>query len=44
MKKNKERLPLPDCVYIELMQELGIKEIATFDKYFNNIDGIKVIN
>ncbi|KZX12124.1 type II toxin-antitoxin system VapC family toxin [Methanobrevibacter filiformis] len=44
LKENKKRLPLFDCVYMALMQELGIKEIATFDKHFNNVDGIKVIN
>ena len=35
-----ERLPFNDCVYIALMEDLGIKEIATFDKHFNNIEGI----
>jgi predicted nucleic acid-binding protein len=43
--KNKERIPLFDCVYIALMEELGIKEIASFDKHFNNkntIDNISI--
>jgi predicted nucleic acid-binding protein len=37
-----ERIPLFDCLYIEIMNQLGIKQIATFDKHFNN-KGIKVI-
>lgn len=35
-KKNKTRLPLFDCVYIAIMQELGIKKIVSFDKHFEN--------
>jgi predicted nucleic acid-binding protein len=31
-----ERLPFFDCLYIELMNQLGIEKIATFDKHFNN--------
>jgi len=41
---NKKRMPFFDYSYITLMQQLGIEEIATFDKHFNNIDGIKIIN
>jgi len=41
---NKKRMPFFDYSYITLMQQLGIKKIATFDKHFNNIDGIKPIN
>jgi len=37
------RLPFADCLYIALMKKLGIKQIATFDKHFNNIDGIERI-
>lgn len=33
-----------DCVFITIMKELGIKEIATFDKHFENIEGILTIN
>ncbi|MDR2831241.1 MAG: PIN domain-containing protein [Methanobrevibacter sp.] len=38
LKENKKRLPLFDCVYIALMQKIEIKEIATFDKHFNDIN------
>jgi len=31
-----QRIPLFDCLYIELMEQLGITKIATFDKDFNN--------
>jgi len=44
LNKNNKRLSFFDCIYIALMQELGIKEIATFDKHFNNIDGIERIH
>lgn len=37
-----ERLPFSDCLYIELMEQLKIKQIATFNKHFNN-KGIEVI-
>lgn len=37
-----ERLPFFDCLYLELMEQLGIAKIVTFDKHFNN-KGIKVI-
>lgn len=37
-----ERLPFNDCLYIELMEQLGIKKIATFDKHFKN-KGIEII-
>ena|GEM_PF-1177164 len=32
-KKNKIRLPLFDSVYIAIMQDLGIKEIVSFDEH-----------
>lgn len=37
-----ERMSFFDCMYIELMNQMNIAEIATFDKHFNN-KGIKVI-
>ena len=37
---SQKRFPFFDYVYITLMEDLGIKEIATFDKHFDNIDGI----
>ena len=39
--ENNERIPLFDCVYMALMQELGIKKIASFDKHFNNKENIE---
>ena len=38
--KNKERMSLFDCVYVALMNDLGIEKIATFDDHFDNIEGI----
>ena len=38
-----ERLPFFDCLYIELMSQLGITKITTFDKHFNN-KGIEIVN
>jgi len=38
--KDKKRLPFFDNLYIVLMKDLGIKEIVSFDKHFNNIEGI----
>jgi predicted nucleic acid-binding protein len=35
-----ERIPLFDCVYISLMEELGIKEITSFDEHFDNKENI----
>jgi len=37
---DKKRLPFFDTLYIVVMDDLGITEIATFDKHFDNIDGI----
>jgi predicted nucleic acid-binding protein len=37
-----ERLPFFDCLYLELMEQLGIKRMVTFDKHFDN-KGIEVI-
>lgn len=42
--KDKKRLPFFDNLYIVIMEELGISEIVTFDKHFNNINGITAIN
>jgi predicted nucleic acid-binding protein len=39
-KKNNERMPLFDCIYIALMEELGIKEIVSFDEHFDNKEKI----
>ncbi|MDR3063509.1 MAG: PIN domain-containing protein [Methanobrevibacter sp.] len=41
--KSKKRFPFFDYVYITLIEDLKIKEIATFDKDFNNLDNIKRI-
>lgn len=30
-----DRLPFNDCVYMALMEDLEIKEIATFDSHFD---------
>jgi predicted nucleic acid-binding protein len=35
-----KRIPFFDHIYIVLMEELGIKEIVSFDKHFDNIKGI----
>jgi len=35
-----ERLPFFDCLYMELMNQLGITEIVTFDKHFDKKEGI----
>jgi len=37
-----QRIPLFDCLYIELMEHIGIKQIVTFDKHFN-YKGIEVL-
>ena len=37
-----QRMPLFDCLYIELIEQLGISKIAIFDKHFNN-KGVEVI-
>ena len=39
-----KRLPFFDFLYIALMEELRIEKIATFDKHFNNIEGITTVN
>ena len=35
-----ERLPFFDCLYLEVMKQLRITKIATFDKHFDNKEGI----
>jgi len=40
LNENNKRIPLFDCVYIALMKELGIKKIVSFDKHFDNQEGI----
>ncbi|MDR3063022.1 MAG: PIN domain-containing protein [Methanobrevibacter sp.] len=42
LKYDDKDLSLFDCVYMAIMEELGIKQIVTFDKHFNN-KGIRVI-
>jgi len=38
-----ERIPFFDCLYIELMEQLGIKEIVSFDEHFDNKENISRI-
>ena len=40
LKYDEKDLSLFDCVYMALMEELGIKEIATFDSHFDNKEEI----
>ena len=40
LNKNNERIPLFDCVYMAVMEDLGIREIVTFDKHFDNKETI----
>lgn len=42
LKYLPQRISLFDCLYIELMEQLEISKIATFDKDFNN-KGIEII-
>jgi len=35
-----ERIPLFDCVYMDIMKELGITEIVSFDEHFDNKENI----
>jgi predicted nucleic acid-binding protein len=37
-----QRIPFFDCLYLELMEQLKIKKIVTFDKHFNN-KGVEII-
>jgi predicted nucleic acid-binding protein len=37
-----QRLPFWDCLYLELMEQLEIEKIATFDKHFKN-KGVEII-
>lgn len=39
-----ERLPFFDCLYLEVMEQLGINKIASFDKHFDNKEGITRIH
>jgi len=41
---DSKRVQFADCVYIALMKELGIKQIATFDNHFNSVEGIERIH
>lgn len=38
MKYLPQRLSFNDCLYIEVMKQLGIEKIVTFDKHFSNKD------
>jgi predicted nucleic acid-binding protein len=38
---SERRIPFFDHIYLVLMKELNIKEIASFNKHFNNTKGIK---
>jgi predicted nucleic acid-binding protein len=38
-----ERITFFDCVYMALMEDLGIEEIATFDTHFDLNNNIKRI-
>ena len=38
-----ERIPFFDCVYMVLMEELGIKKIVSFDEHFDNKENFKRI-
>jgi predicted nucleic acid-binding protein len=42
LKYNDKDLSLFDCIYMAIIEELGINQIATFDNHFNN-KGIEVI-
>lgn len=42
--QNTKELSFTDCTSIAFMQIFGIKKIATFDKGFNKIKDIQVIN
>jgi predicted nucleic acid-binding protein len=42
LKYDDKDLSLFDCIYMAIMEELGIHQIVTFDKHFNN-KGIEVI-
>jgi predicted nucleic acid-binding protein len=37
-----QRIPFFDCLYMELMEDLGINKIATFDKHYND-KGLELI-
>jgi predicted nucleic acid-binding protein len=39
-----DRLSFVDCSIITTMRALGIKHLVTFDKTFENIDGITLVN
>ena len=40
LNENNKRISLFDCVYMALIKELGIKNIVSFDKHFDNQEGI----
>jgi predicted nucleic acid-binding protein len=42
LKYDNKDLSLFDCIYMAVMEELGISKIVTFDEHFQN-KGIEVI-
>lgn len=42
LKYNDKDFSIFDCIYLAVMEELGINQLVTFDKHFNN-KGIEVI-
>jgi len=40
MDYHPERLPFFDCLYLEVMTQLGITKIATFDRHFDKKENI----
>lgn len=42
--KKREQLSFTDCTIIAFMQLHGINTLATFDKYFKNIQGLTIID
>ena len=44
LKYYPERLTFFDCLYMELMDQMGIYEIVTFDEHFNLNKDIKIIH
>jgi len=44
IKQKNNRLGFIDCSILAVMEKNSIKYLATFDKDFENIEGIKVLN
>ncbi len=43
-KENTLGLSFTDCTTLALMKSLGVEKIATFDKAFEKVKGVKVLN